>query len=121
MKKPVKKEFQGANAHRYKENPLEEAFARQWQEANTGIMGRVRTNLDYLMDPNNRGEPNPPLSDRDWLVANTVIQWLGSPVGQNFLASVIAGPEGKHFRELIMRDLVSRDEAAQWEKTRGRR
>lgn len=91
----VKKAFQGANSHRYKENPLEKAFAEKWQDANTGPMGRVRTNLDYLMDPSNRGEPNPPLSDRDWLVANTVIQWLGSPVGQNFIRDVILSNDAK--------------------------
>jgi hypothetical protein len=106
----VKKAFQGANAHRYKENPLEKAFAEKWQDANTGIMGRVRTTLDYLMDETNRGNPDPPLSDRDWLVANTVIQWLGSPVGQNFLVSVIAGPEGEYIRDLLKRDLISRKE-----------
>lgn len=109
-KKTVKKGFQGANAHRYQREPLERAFAEQWQASNDGPMGRVRTTLDYLLDSTNRGNPDPPLTDRDWLVANTVIQWLGSPVGQNFLVSVLAGPEGAGFRDLLQRDLISRKE-----------
>lgn len=95
----VKKEFRGANAHRYEREPLEEAFALAWQDRNTGPMGRVRTNLDYLLDKDNRGEPNPPLTERDWLVANTVIQWLGSHVGQGFMLEVLSGPDAQDFRD----------------------
>ena len=108
----VKKAFQGANAHRYKENPLEKAFAEKWQDMNTGPMGRVRTTLDYLLDPSNRGNPNPPLSDRDWLVANTLIQWLGSPVGQNFLREVLLSNDAKHsvnFLDMLFRDAERTD------------
>lgn len=96
MSKTIQKAFEGANAHRYEQNPLENAFAEKWQEINTGPMGRVRTTLDYLMDPSNRGEPNPALSERDWLVANTVIQWLGSPVGQNFIRDALLSDGAKH-------------------------
>ena len=86
--------------YRYKDNPLERKFATEWQRINdTGTPGRTKTTLDYLMDQKNRGEPNPPLSDRDWLVANTVIQWLGSPVGQCFMADVLKGPYGQAFRD----------------------
>jgi hypothetical protein len=102
----VKKEFQGTNPHRYKANPLEKAFAEKWQEINTGPMGRVRTTLDYLMDSSNRGEPNPPLTERDWLVANTLIQWLGSPVGQGFIRDVILSNNAKD-SHTFLRDLIN--------------
>ncbi len=92
------KQFIGVSAHRYKSNPLEEAFAGKWEEENSGP-GRSRTTLDYLMDPNNRGEPSPCISERDWLVASTLIQWLGSPVGSNFLINVLSGPDGAYFRQ----------------------
>jgi len=43
MGKTVKDGFKGANAHRYKQNPLEKAFAVKWQEENSGL-GKPRTN-----------------------------------------------------------------------------
>ena len=104
MGKPVKSDYQGRNAHRYKENPLEKAFALKWQDSNSGL-GKPRTILDYLMDPSNRGEPNPPISKRDWEVANTLIQWLGSPVGQGFLVDVLAGPDGEYFRQRLQSEV----------------
>ena len=113
MAKKVTKEFQGANAHRYAREPLELAFAEEWQHRNTGPMGRVRTNLDYLMDPDNRGEPNPPLSERDWLVANTVIQWLGSHVGQGFIRDVLLSSNAKHSRDFLT-DLFREAEKTSW-------
>jgi hypothetical protein len=93
----IKARFRGQSPHRYKDNPLERRFAELWQKANDGPNGG-HTTLDYLMDPTNRGCPSPPLSDRDWQVANTVIQWLGSPVGQVFLREAISGKEGQYFR-----------------------
>ncbi len=55
------------------------------------------------MDEKNRGAPNPPLTDRDWLVACTVVQWLGSPVGQHFLEHVLGKSAGKQVRENLER------------------
>jgi len=97
----VTKQFQGLNAHRYEREPLEKAFALAWQDRNTGPMGRVRTNLDYLLDRDNRGEPNPPLTERDWLVANTVIQWLGSHVGQGFIREVLLSNDAKDSHDFL--------------------
>ena len=99
----IKEQFQGMSPRRYAGNPLEKAFALAWQEANDEVPGRGHATLAYLMDKHNRGEPNPPLSERDWLVACTVIQWLGSPVGQNFVEHVLYKSAGKWIRENLER------------------
>lgn len=69
--------YEGKNLHRLESNPKEAAFAKEW--ANWNSASYV---LEYIM-----GEGNKPatLSNRDILVASSVIQWLGSPVGQSFL------------------------------------
>lgn len=82
----VKAKFQGMSPYRYGQNPLEKRFAQYWQDLNTRS---TTATLDYLMDPGNRGTPVPALTDREWRVANTVIQWLGSPVGFRFLREVL--------------------------------
>lgn len=71
----------GKSTHRFSQHPLEQKFAETWQTEQD--FGNV---LAYLLgDDNQKGHP----SDRDILVAATVIQWLGSPVGQSFLSTVI--------------------------------
>jgi hypothetical protein len=79
--KRVKKRWQGLHHYRYRQNPLEKRFALAWQEAN-----EHGNNLEYSMgDGNRRAE----VTKRDELVSSTVIQWLGSPVGQHFLLRVL--------------------------------
>ena len=71
----------GLLTHRFKENPEEERFAKAWDKyCEQGHL------LDHLLDtrPIHQGHP-PPVSDRDEAVAATIVQWLGSPVGQGFL------------------------------------
>jgi len=75
--KPIK----GLQAHRLKTRAEEKAFAERWDHKNEH--GDI---LAHLLD--NRavqggGVPRP--SDRDYAVAATVIQWLGSDVGECFL------------------------------------
>lgn len=69
--------YEGKNLHRLDSNPKESAFAKEWINWNSASYV-----LEYIM-----GEGNKPalLSERDVLVASSVIQWLGSPVGQSFL------------------------------------
>ena len=100
--------FKGMAPYRFKDNPLEKAFALAWQNHNRD-WSRARTDTDdrrstlaYLMDKDGRGEPDLPLTPRDWLVANTVIQWLGSPVGQAFLIDVLSEKAGRHVRAAMM-------------------
>lgn len=97
----VKPQFQGLHPYRYKDNPLEKAFAEAWQAENQIMPGRPTSTLAYLMDLTNRGEPNPPLTDRDHLVAATVIQWLGSPVGQGFLLGRLMDPAASYLVERL--------------------
>lgn len=105
MGKPVKSDYQGRNAHRYKENPLEKAFAFAWQGENSGL-GKRYTILDALFDPSGRGGPGyRELTKQDWETANTLIQWLGSPVGQAFLVGVLSRPEAQYFRDLLKSEL----------------
>lgn len=78
MKKPI-----GLHPHRLKDNPEEKRFADAWAE--TCHLGST---LAYLLwEGDQRGRPPEP-SDRDHAVAATVIQWLGSPVGQSWLAGL---------------------------------
>ena len=82
----------GMCLHRFKSNPLEQLFAEAWEEMNLTPPGGAdgRGTLDYLLAEN----PNRPcgeVTDRDRLVAATVIQWLGSPVGQSFLMQACEG------------------------------
>lgn len=61
-----------------------------WREINTKRTGSPNTTLEYLLGgPEAQNWPGPgPVSDRDQQVAETVIQWLGSPVGEAFLRDV---------------------------------
>ena len=75
------KRTKGLHEHRFRDNPEERRFAEAWAEHN-----KHGSTLAYLLDPTQAGGVRPPdPSDRDKVVAATVIQWLGSPVGQCFL------------------------------------
>ena len=86
----------GLHQHRFKENPLEKRFAKKWDEMNPR---NRNNNFDYLMAVDNN-RPSGEVSNRDREVAATVIQWLGSHVGQCFLEDVLEIP----VRELIKKD-----------------
>jgi len=73
----------GLSMHRFRSNPEERCFAEAWDKINTRPdMPGVRT-LDYMLDPKHNKGVLP--TDREREVAATVVQWLGSPVGQRFL------------------------------------
>ena len=69
-------------SYRFNTNPTEKKFYRAWVGENE--RGLV---LEYLMSTDEFGRRQP-VSDRDHVVAATVIQWLGSPVGQSFLTDL---------------------------------
>lgn len=75
------KHVRGLHEYRFASNPEERKFADAW--AAQQASGHT---IHYLLDPRS-GQSGRPLeaSDRDQAVAATVIQWLGSPVGQAFL------------------------------------
>lgn len=75
-------EAMGVSSHRLDREPLEQIFHRLWSE-------RCRRGLlRFLLDRShsNRGDYQPTPEEEE--VAATVIQWLGSPVGQGFLFDV---------------------------------
>lgn len=77
------------NTHRLSRERLEKKFVMAWRKVNTshskccGYGNHLRDLLIKDLLSNERP------SDRDFQVAETVVQWLGSPVGQVFLSSVI--------------------------------
>lgn len=77
----VKVRHRGLHPYRYKDNPTEKAFALAWQQQESLGGG----NLAYMLGDGHRLAV---VKDRERLVANTIIQWLGSPVGRGFLESV---------------------------------
>jgi hypothetical protein len=78
VEKPMK--IKGLHEGRFQKNPEERRFANAWKKQNE--LGKT---VDYLLwEGDRRGSP-PTASPRDQVVAATVIQWLGSPVGESFL------------------------------------
>jgi len=71
----------GLHAHRLRDNPEERRFAAQWQDDN-----EVGSVLAWLLHLGYQSGRPPAPSEHDVRTAATVIQWLGSPVGQAFLA-----------------------------------
>lgn len=76
--------FTGARPYRLESNPKERLFAEAWQKQNR--LGRF-TMLEQLLS-NDGGKTPAEVSERDEMIAATIIQWLGSPVGQCFLRDV---------------------------------
>lgn len=73
--------FRGMSEHRWKDNPEEKRFADAWAEFN-----RDGIHLDHLLDQRKHQTGRAPFcGDQAQMVAATMIQWLGSPVGQNWL------------------------------------
>ena len=79
MRKPRHIGLNAARLRPERENPEEVRFAKAWQKHN-----EQGCTLDHLLDPIGSGRPAES-TERDTMVAATVIQWLGSPVGQFFL------------------------------------
>jgi hypothetical protein len=72
------------NAHRLnKNNPLEKKFAAAWKDINWD--NKI---LSYLLDRTHENRGDHVVTDLEAEVAATMIQWLGTPVGQYFLESV---------------------------------
>lgn len=79
----IDKKFKGVNFNRTNRNKnlLEKIYVNEWQKANACL---PETLLSCLTNNNDSS-----LSDRDWLVASTIIQWLGSDVGKFFIENVL--------------------------------
>lgn len=68
------------NSHRLCREPLEKRFVEAWEEINAGDKL-----LKYLLDRTHSNRGNHVPSEIEQETAVTLIQWLGSPVGQGFL------------------------------------
>lgn len=80
----MKKDNEGLHPHRFESNPMEQAFAEVWNERN-----KDDALLKYLLLPPDQDQRFPAaVSGESRLTAATIIQWLGSPVGQTFLRDV---------------------------------
>ena len=75
----TKPRHRGLRYYRCKSNPEEKRFAQAWEKANGGVRYVI---LEYLLGD---GQHAVPVTPREITVAATVVQWLGSPVGQSFL------------------------------------
>jgi len=84
----MKINHEGKSLHRLNDNPLEKAYHDAWVEENEGNLCRQIGILQWLLGDDNK--PSHDMTQRDALVAATVIQWLGSPVGQCFVNKVLA-------------------------------
>lgn len=100
-----KSRYHGKSRHRLKDNPLEKAFADAWDKHNRDPFGRYPDWFNYYSDPA-RGESD--ASVRERVAANSVVQWLGSPVGEGFLADVLSSPAAENLRERIARRVSER-------------
>jgi hypothetical protein len=69
---------QGLNRHRLIQNQLEEDFADKWEQFASDNLGPLLKAGDIRHIP----------TQEEATIAATIIQWLGSPVGQHFLTEV---------------------------------
>lgn len=76
----------GIHYYRLETEPLEKLFAQTWEEANINYGNNDADGLmKYLFSTDNKPQYT---SDNTRQICATVIQWLGSPVGQAFLQTV---------------------------------
>jgi hypothetical protein len=95
----VSPQFQGVHPERYAVSPGELEAAQLWEAANCSttsisrdpgaMLATWKPELSLLGRLLSRDEDKGMRpSDRDWLVAATVVQWLGSVRGRTFLAQL---------------------------------
>lgn len=71
----------GFNVRRFRDNPEEKRIAEAWERINV-----TSSILEYLLDRRQVHTGRPPaVGDIERTSVATVIQWLGSPVGQAWL------------------------------------
>lgn len=95
----------GLNTARLASNPLETRFAEAWQtmnEVSKGPMDGADT-VDYILHMGDQRYPKL-CSERDRDVANSIVQWLGSPVGESFVRQVLAMSDTAAEAEKLARD-----------------
>lgn len=78
-----RKKYKGLHAHRLKDNPEERRFAEAWAKHD-----ELGQSLRWLLHRGDQGGIPDEVSVRDEIVAATLMQWLGSPVGKAFLENL---------------------------------
>lgn len=81
----------GMFQNRLRDNPLEQRFTETWEKWNEKYVGSLGI-LSCLLSEDNRGRH---VTDKERVIAATIIQWLGSPVGQEFLKEVMGKKGGR--------------------------
>lgn len=86
----MRREFRGVQHARCTREVMESIFQEAWNKQNREVGGV--TLLDRILDPGHGtgigARPKAYASDRDQEVAASVIQWLGSDVGESFLFDI---------------------------------
>ena len=77
----AKIKHQGISRNRLSREPLEKKFADEWEKI-------APTTLGYLLCGQDRSFHD--YTQHDAAVAATIIQWLGSPVGEAFVRETLA-------------------------------
>lgn len=77
------RKMKSLNEHRLKQNPLEKHMSDKWNSYNGNNSGSPTILYRLLAEDSNY--PKGEVSERDEIVATTLVQWLGSPVGVSFL------------------------------------
>lgn len=84
-KKELPKKARGLKTYRLGSNPKEQHMVEQWAEfLDKGLASDRPDTLDYMLHQGDQALVER-CSDRDRKVANTIIQWLATPVGSSFL------------------------------------
>lgn len=81
---PMKLKHEGISKNRLQFNPKERIFADAWTDQNR-IIGRSAMTIEWLLHPTD----GMPVTQEECTVAATMMQWLGSPVGFNFLEDAL--------------------------------
>lgn len=81
LKFSVPKEYASVNLHRLEQNPKELKLVNKWREENSNHLGDSQY---ILLSQLLKREP----TASDCQTAETIMQWLGSPVGQGFLSDL---------------------------------
>lgn len=80
--------FLGANTNRFLQNPIEEIFSNLWKDENERWLKIRRGSILQYAISKDGGKTLPNVNERDEMIAATIIQWLGSPVGQSVLSNM---------------------------------
>lgn len=75
-------QHKGMRRYRFESNPREKIFADEWEDSAKNILGYILSNSDSNRDDGIK-------SQRDATIAATMMQWLGTPVGWNFLQQAV--------------------------------